>query len=64
MWPVPVTLCVSARHSMLSMYQLSTPLVPPVHPTLGQLEAESGPARPTPRPQDHWQVQSVGSCTM
>ena len=49
MWPVPVTLCVSARQSMLSTYQLSTPLVPPAHPTLGQLEAKSGPARPSPQ---------------
>lgn len=72
MWPVLVTLCASA-HSRLGMSQLSTPEVSLPGP--GQLETESrgdegGPTSPRPgpqaarRPQDHWQAQSVGSCTV
>lgn len=71
-WPVMVTICASA-HSRLGMNQLSTPEVSLPNP--GQLETESrgdrgGPTNPRSspqaarRPQDHWQAQSVGSCTV
>lgn len=49
-WPILVTLSASACCSMLSTYQLSTPLMfPAPPPTLGPLEAESGPASPSPQ---------------
>lgn len=43
-----------------ALHTFSAP--PPAHPTLGQPEQTVVRPAPVPRPQDHWQAQSVGSC--
>jgi hypothetical protein len=64
MGSILVPLGVSAYHSMLSMYQLSATLNHPHPPWASWKQNVRVTGAQPPKPQDHWQAQSVGSCTV
>ena len=60
-WSLSV-LCSFHPQHIPALHTFSAPA--PAHPTLGQPEQTVVRPAPAPRPQDHWQAQSVGSCNV
>lgn len=60
-WSLSV-LCPFHPQHIPALHTFSAPA--PAHPTLGQPEQTVVRPAPAPRPQDHWQAQSVGSCNV